>query len=155
MLRFYIFRFINHRFHFLFFALLFLFFKRPHILILDEPTNHLDLESVDALTRALKIFKGGVILVSHDARLITAIDCEIWVCEGGLEGADGIYGTGLRVERRGFQYYRLAVIREIARKIEKAEKLILIKAMKRKEDREKKILLAAEAIQKSKLLKNK
>ena len=54
-----------------------------------------------------------------------------------------------------FQYYRLAVIREIARKIEKAEKLILIKAMKRKEDREKKVLLAAENIQKSKLLKNK
>ena len=124
-------------------------------MILDEPTNHLDLESVDALTRALKVFKGGIILVSHDARLITAIDCEIWVCEGGLEGSDGIYGTGLRVERRGFQYYRLAVIREIARKIEKAEKLILIKAMKRKEDREKKVLLAAEAIQKSKLLKNK
>lgn len=108
---------------------------------------------MDALTRALKEFKGGVVLVSHDARLITATECEIWVCEGGLEGSDGIYGTGLRVERRGFQYYRIDVIRQIAKKIEKAEKLILLKALKRKEDREKKVFDAAKIIQKSKLLK--
>ena len=122
-------------------------------MILDEPTNHLDLESVDALTRALKEFKGGVILVSHDARLITATECEIWVCEGGLEGGDGIYGTGLRVERRGFQYYRIDVIRQIAKKIEKAEKLAMLKAIKRKEDREKKVITAAATVLKSKQLK--
>ena len=122
-------------------------------MILDEPTNHLDLESVDALTRALKEFKGGVILVSHDARLITATECEIWVCEGGLEGGDGIYGTGLRVERRGFQYYRIDVIRQIAKKIEKAEKLAMLKATKRKEDREKKVITAAATVLKFKQLK--
>ena len=122
-------------------------------MILDEPTNHLDLESVDALTRALKEFKGGVILVSHDARLITATECEIWVCEGGLEGGDGIYGTGLRVERRGFQYYRIDVIRQIAKKIEKAEKLAMLKAIKRKEDREKKVITAAATVLKFKQLK--
>ena len=124
--------------------------QRPHILVLDEPTNHLDLESVDALVRALIAFKGGVILVSHDARLITATECEIWVCEGGLEGGDGIYGTGLRVERRGFQQYRLDVIRQIAKKVAKAEKAVLLKAAKRKEEREIKVLRAAEAVQKKK-----
>jgi energy-coupling factor transporter ATP-binding protein EcfA2 len=122
-------------------------------LILDEPTNHLDLESVDALTRALKEFKGGVILVSHDARLITATECEIWVCEGGLKGSDGIYGTGLRIERRGFQYYRTDVIRQIAKRIEKAEKLVLQKAIKNKEDRAQKVLEAAATLLKKK--KNK
>jgi energy-coupling factor transporter ATP-binding protein EcfA2 len=120
---------------------------------LDEPTNHLDLESVDALTRALKEFKGGVILVSHDARLITATECEIWVCEGGLKGSDGIYGTGLRIERRGFQYYRTDVIRQIAKRIEKAEKLVLQKAIKNKEDRAQKVLEAAATLLKKK--KNK
>lgn len=108
---------------------------------------------MDALTRALKEFKGGVILVSHDARLITATECEIWVCEGGLEGGDGIYGTGLRVERRGFQYYRIDVIRQIAKKIEKAEKLAMLKAIKRKEDREKKVITAAATVLKFKQLK--
>ena len=108
---------------------------------------------MDALTRALKEFKGGVILVSHDARLITATECEIWVCEGGLEGGDGIFGTGLRVERRGFQFYRIDVIRQIAKKIEKAEKLVLLKALKRKEEREKKVILAAAAIQTAKTRK--
>lgn len=122
-------------------------------MVLDEPTNHLDLESVDALVRALIAFKGGVILVSHDARLITATECEIWVCEGGLEGGDGIYGTGLRVERRGFQQYRLDVIRQIAKKVEKAENAVLLKAIKRKEERELKVLKAAEAIQKKKYRK--
>jgi ATP-binding cassette subfamily F protein 1 len=58
--------------------------KRPHILILDEPTNHLDLESVEALIEALKEFQGGIVLVSHDARLITATESEIWVCEGSI-----------------------------------------------------------------------
>jgi ATP-binding cassette, subfamily F, member 3 len=33
--------------------------QTPHILILDEPTNHLDLRAMDALTLALKEFKGG------------------------------------------------------------------------------------------------
>jgi len=33
--------------------------QNPHILILDEPTNHLDLRAMDALTLALKEFKGG------------------------------------------------------------------------------------------------
>ena len=45
---------------------------KPHIIILDEPTNHLDIESVEALTDAISKFNGGLVLVSHDARLIQA-----------------------------------------------------------------------------------
>jgi len=55
--------------------------KPYNILLLDEPTNHLDVDAVDGLARAIKEFEGGVVLVSHDFRLIDQVAKEIWVCE--------------------------------------------------------------------------
>lgn len=51
------------------------------ILLLDEPTNHLDLDAVSGLAEAVKAFQGGVVLVSHDFRLIDQVANEIWLCE--------------------------------------------------------------------------
>jgi len=56
-------------------------FQEPHLLLLDEPTNHLDLETIDALAEAINNFNGGMVLVSHDFRLINQVAEEIWVCE--------------------------------------------------------------------------
>jgi len=53
----------------------------PHVLLLDEPTNHLDMQCIDALAQAINKFSGGLVLVSHDFRLIGQVAKEIWVCD--------------------------------------------------------------------------
>ncbi|XP_064797802.1 ATP-binding cassette sub-family F member 2-like isoform X1 [Oncorhynchus masou masou] len=55
--------------------------QNPHMLFLDEPTNHLDIETIDALADAINDYEGGMMLVSHDFRLIQQVAEEIWVCE--------------------------------------------------------------------------
>lgn len=55
--------------------------KQPHLLLLDEPTNHLDIETIDALAIAINQWDGGLVLVSHDFRLISQVAEEIWECK--------------------------------------------------------------------------
>jgi len=53
----------------------------PHLLLFDEPTNALDFETIDSLAEAINGFEGGLILISHDFRLISQVAKEIWVCD--------------------------------------------------------------------------
>ncbi|KAF9273357.1 P-loop containing nucleoside triphosphate hydrolase protein [Linnemannia elongata] len=63
--------------------------SRPHMLLLDEPTNHLDMESIDSLADAIKNFSGGVVLVSHDFRLLKEVAEQIIVVDKGVSVFDG------------------------------------------------------------------
>ena len=55
--------------------------SKPHIILMDEPTNHLDMESIEALMEAINNFNGGIIIISHDMRLIENTNCNIWLCD--------------------------------------------------------------------------
>ena len=54
----------------------------PHFIsFADEPTNPLDIDSIDALAECIKAFKGGVIMISHDMRLISQCAEMIYICD--------------------------------------------------------------------------
>jgi len=57
--------------------------RQPHVLLLDEPTNHLDIETIDALCKSLIQFAGGVLVVSHDERLISMVCDQLWYVHDG------------------------------------------------------------------------
>ncbi|PIA13104.1 P-loop containing nucleoside triphosphate hydrolase protein [Coemansia reversa NRRL 1564] len=55
--------------------------EAPGIVLFDEPTNGLAPEAIDGLADAINAFNGGVVLVSHDFRLISQVAKELWLCE--------------------------------------------------------------------------
>lgn len=73
----------------------------PHIMFLDEPTNHLDMQSIDALAEGLENFPGGIVLISHDQRLLKRVCDVLWVIEGDQK---------VRRYDGGFEEYRQELI---------------------------------------------
>ncbi|KMU79246.1 ATP-binding cassette sub-family F member 3 [Coccidioides immitis RMSCC 3703] len=72
----------------------------PNMLLLDEPTNGLDIPTIDSLADAINAFSGGVVVVSHDFRLLDKIAKDIMVCEHKTvrrwDGSIGEYKNYLR-----------------------------------------------------------
>lgn len=58
-----------------------LMLKECNLLVLDEPTNHLDVDAKEDLKRAIREFKGTVLLVSHEPDFYNAVCDEIWDLE--------------------------------------------------------------------------
>jgi ATPase subunit of ABC transporter with duplicated ATPase domains len=55
--------------------------SETNILVLDEPTNHLDIDAKDELKRALKAYKGSILMISHEPDFYQDIVTDIWNCE--------------------------------------------------------------------------
>ncbi|KAG9251878.1 elongation factor 3 [Emericellopsis atlantica] len=71
--------------------------QRPHLIVLDEPTNYLDRDSLGALSKALKKFEGGVIIITHSAEFTKNITEEVWaVMDGKMtpSGHNWVSGQG-------------------------------------------------------------
>jgi len=55
-----------------------LLLETPDLLILDEPTNHLDIEAIRWLEGALHVWKGALLIVSHDRYFLDRVVNRIW-----------------------------------------------------------------------------
>jgi ATPase subunit of ABC transporter with duplicated ATPase domains len=54
--------------------------KDTNILLLDEPTNHLDVDAKDELKRALREYKGSILLICHEPEFYGDIVDKVWDC---------------------------------------------------------------------------
>lgn len=54
--------------------------RETNILLLDEPTNHLDKDAKDELKRALKEYKGSILLICHEPDFYDGLATDVWDC---------------------------------------------------------------------------
>jgi ATP-binding cassette subfamily F protein 3 len=77
--------------------------SEANLLLLDEPSEHLDVEMVEKLQTALQDTDAAMILVSHDAALVSAVATRVLGLDGGelreyRGGLAGYYAGTLRLE---------------------------------------------------------
>ncbi|KAF2198105.1 ARM repeat-containing protein [Delitschia confertaspora ATCC 74209] len=80
--------------------------QRPHLIVLDEPTNYLDRDSLGALSKAIKAFEGGVIIITHSAEFTKDLTEEVWAVVDGKMTPSGHnwvqgQGAGPRLTEKG------------------------------------------------------
>ncbi|MFI3177475.1 MAG: ABC-F family ATP-binding cassette domain-containing protein [Eubacteriales bacterium] len=54
--------------------------RETNVLVLDEPTNHLDVDAKEELKRALKAFKGSILMVCHEPEFYEGLATNVWDC---------------------------------------------------------------------------
>ena len=54
--------------------------RETNILLLDEPTNHLDIDAKEELKRALKAYKGSILLICHEPEFYEDVVTKVWDC---------------------------------------------------------------------------
>ena len=52
--------------------------RATNVLLLDEPTNHLDVDAKDELKRALKEYKGSILMVCHEPEFYDGLATQVW-----------------------------------------------------------------------------
>ncbi len=54
--------------------------RETNLLLLDEPTNHLDVDAKDELKRALREYKGSILLICHEPEFYSDVVTKVWDC---------------------------------------------------------------------------
>lgn len=115
--------------------------QRPHLIVLDEPTNYLDRDSLGALSKALKAFEGGVIIITHSAEFTKDLTEEVWaVVDGKMtpSGHNWVQGQGSGPRLKGDDDEEEEKFDAMGNKIvstKKAKKLSSAELRKKKKER--------------------
>ena len=75
---------------------------------LFKTKQNLDIETIDALCDAINEFNGGIVVVTHDQRLIEECECTLWVVEK----------QGVTRWDAGFDDYKETILRELEEAVE-------------------------------------
>ncbi|KAI9739323.1 MAG: translational elongation factor EF-1 alpha [Cirrosporium novae-zelandiae] len=114
--------------------------QRPHLIVLDEPTNYLDRDSLGALSKALKSFEGGVIIITHSAEFTKDLTEEVWAVMDGKMTPSGHnwvagQGSGPRLTEKGDEEEQFDAMGNKIEKTKKKAKLTSSEARKKKKER--------------------
>ncbi|KAF2800998.1 ARM repeat-containing protein [Melanomma pulvis-pyrius CBS 109.77] len=114
--------------------------QRPHLIVLDEPTNYLDRDSLGALSKALKSFQGGVIIITHSVEFTKNITEEVWAVVDGRMTPSGHnwvqgQGAGPRLTEKGEEAESFDAMGNKIAGSSKKKKLTSSEMRKKKKDR--------------------
>jgi len=115
--------------------------QRPHLIVLDEPTNYLDRDSLGALSKAIKSFEGGVIIITHSAEFTKDLTEEVWAVMDGRMTPSGHnwvqgQGSGPRLSAKdGEEEEKFDAMGNKIASTEKKKKLTSSEMRKKKKDR--------------------
>ncbi|EDO15580.1 hypothetical protein Kpol_487p13 [Vanderwaltozyma polyspora DSM 70294] len=117
--------------------------QRPHLIVLDEPTNYLDRDSLGALSKALKAFEGGVIIITHSAEFTKDLTDEVWAVKDGMMTPSGHnwvtgQGAGPRIEKKEDEGDKFDAMGNKIAGAKKKSKLSSAELRKKKKERMKK-----------------
>lgn len=117
--------------------------QRPHLIVLDEPTNYLDRDSLGALSKALKAFEGGIVIITHSAEFTKDLTEEVWAVLDGKMTPSGHnwvqgQGAGPRLEKKEDEEDKFDAMGNKIAAAKKKTKLSSAELRKKKKERMKK-----------------
>uniref|UniRef100_A0A093V899 Elongation factor 3 n=1 Tax=Talaromyces marneffei PM1 TaxID=1077442 RepID=A0A093V899_TALMA len=115
--------------------------QRPHLIVLDEPTNYLDRDSLGALSKAIKTFEGGVVIITHSREFTENLTEEVWAVMDGRMTPSGHnwvqgQGSGVRIDQtKKDEEDTFDALGNKVEKVEKKAKLSASELRKKRKDR--------------------
>ncbi|OXV05175.1 hypothetical protein Egran_07057 [Elaphomyces granulatus] len=114
--------------------------QRPHLIVLDEPTNYLDRDSLGALSKALKSFEGGVIIITHSKEFTENLTEEVWAVMDGKMTPSGHnwvqgQGAGPRLREKGDEEEKFDAMGNKVEASKKQKKLTSAEQRKKRKER--------------------